>query len=340
MIDHLDVDREDLWEFINERLNIWLEILEKPLKSIYDNSDNNHSIYYFENKVSQCDLAVFCVLRLLRDYLGNDFDPLISERYRILAKHSRNIYNIKTIKTFLKKQNYDKFWLTKDELNEFVYNKLHQSVDDDELPTKKVMKRKVSELFGKDNSLMKFNNTNQILKHILKFLDPNCIILGKLFERWGDKKNTINNHDMRNIDWLKEKFSKDFNKVRITGWDNYIIELYCEGNRVIIIGQAKLNAKNGTFIEESKDTIDYLVELRFKYDKIIQVYMNNKLKTFDKWRRNSASGDNHVDIIRRRSSQQSSKNLHTHAHEEQVVLRKLSHDSVDQKKIDDIKVYI
>ena len=94
---------EPVKQFINGRWKIWMEILEKPLTRTKD------QLFYFGDKISQADIAVFNILNGLEElFKENGFNKLIIEQYPILSSHYKRIGNRQRIKSFLDKQKKEK----------------------------------------------------------------------------------------------------------------------------------------------------------------------------------------------------------------------------------------
>ena len=85
---------------INGRFKIWMEILEKPLTRDKDQK------YYFGDKISQADIAVFNIIYGFEKELfpKKGFEKFIKSKYPNLFEHYERIGDRKGIKEFLKKQ--------------------------------------------------------------------------------------------------------------------------------------------------------------------------------------------------------------------------------------------
>eukprot|EP00483_Globobulimina_turgida_P007444 UN07458 len=94
-----DIDKNKVAEFINGRFKIWLNILEKPLTVSKD------QLFYFANRISQADLAVFNILDGLNELFGDKaFKVMIGTSYPILFEHYHRIANRKHVKELVEKQ--------------------------------------------------------------------------------------------------------------------------------------------------------------------------------------------------------------------------------------------
>lgn len=96
----------------NGRLNVWLSILQNPL------TVDKEQKFYFENKICQCDLAVFNILNGLHELFGDHaFNKLVKLKYPLLARHYDSIGNRDSIKRLMIKQRRNNIlWFPKDGL--------------------------------------------------------------------------------------------------------------------------------------------------------------------------------------------------------------------------------
>ena len=86
-------------EFINRECQVWLNILSKPLQD---------RLYYFDNRITQCDLAVYNIMDCWYEIFSNDeklMNEFIWKPYPNLKKHYQNIIEkSKGIKGLMKRQ--------------------------------------------------------------------------------------------------------------------------------------------------------------------------------------------------------------------------------------------
>ncbi len=79
-------------EFVNEyflkRFGSWLEILEQPLKKEINQK------YFFEDRITQSDLAVYNVMEGFKEWLGHTlFTKYVLNKHQLLSKHFELIKN-------------------------------------------------------------------------------------------------------------------------------------------------------------------------------------------------------------------------------------------------------
>ena len=94
------VPKEMIYNYVDKRLMIWMRILQKPLTM------HKNQRYYFENRITQADLALFNILDGILEWLGNDsFEYYILNRFDIIKKHYNNmLINSNGVKKLLKRQ--------------------------------------------------------------------------------------------------------------------------------------------------------------------------------------------------------------------------------------------
>jgi len=80
---HKNDTRDQLIGFMNNRFQIWLNVIEKPLLN-----KKEKELYYFENRVTQADLAVFNFMDGVLETLGEKgFQTYVSDKHEQLSKH-------------------------------------------------------------------------------------------------------------------------------------------------------------------------------------------------------------------------------------------------------------
>jgi len=100
---HKNDDKEQLELFMNSRFQIWLNVLEKPLLN-----KKEKYLYYFDNRVTQADLAVFNFMDGIMDTLGEkSFKKYVSDKHETLFKHYHLIGQRENIKKLIDKQKKD-----------------------------------------------------------------------------------------------------------------------------------------------------------------------------------------------------------------------------------------
>eukprot|EP01084_Bolivina_argentea_P223849 378653_1 len=95
---HREKPKDELFKFINTRFQIWLDLFEKPLKK-------NNLQFYFDNKCTQADLAVFNALDGIQELFGNDsFNKFVIDTHPFLNKYYNNLKQRDSIKRLMTKQ--------------------------------------------------------------------------------------------------------------------------------------------------------------------------------------------------------------------------------------------
>lgn len=101
-----EINKKRLIYWFKNRLPTWLDIFCKPL-------DDNNNIYYFENKITESDLALFNVLDGIREFIGDDlFNEYIFDnpKYSNLKKHYQNMLSSSSgIKKLYQRQDENNF---------------------------------------------------------------------------------------------------------------------------------------------------------------------------------------------------------------------------------------
>jgi len=91
-------DKAGVLAFTNGRLQVWLDIFEKPLKS-------RKVQFYFEGRCTQADLAVFNVLDGLEELMGErSFDKFVVQTHGYLAEYYNKLKQRKSIAGLMEKQ--------------------------------------------------------------------------------------------------------------------------------------------------------------------------------------------------------------------------------------------
>ena len=90
---------QEIMKFINGECQIWLNILSKPLQD---------QLYYFDNRITQCDLAVYNIMDCWYELFINDeklMNEFVWKPYPNLKRHYLNIIEkSKSIKGLMKRQ--------------------------------------------------------------------------------------------------------------------------------------------------------------------------------------------------------------------------------------------
>eukprot|EP01083_Nonionella_stella_P078019 213299_1 len=90
--------KQEVLQYINGRFQIWLDILENPLK-------RTHLAYYFENRCTQADLAVFTLLDGVEELFGLDsFDKYVVKTHKYLVDYYNHLKQRKSIQRLMEKQ--------------------------------------------------------------------------------------------------------------------------------------------------------------------------------------------------------------------------------------------
>jgi len=90
--------KAELFAFARKRLQVWLDIFEKPLKS-------RRARFYFEDRCTQADLAVFNLLDGLEELMGpRSFDALVVRTHAYLNEYYQRLKARKSIKALMDKQ--------------------------------------------------------------------------------------------------------------------------------------------------------------------------------------------------------------------------------------------
>eukprot|EP01084_Bolivina_argentea_P313792 543459_1 len=89
---------DDIHGYLNGRFQIWLDIFEKPLQV-------HKSSFYFDDKCTQADLAVFNLLDGVEELLGKDsFQKFVVETHQYLANYYAQLKRRKSIQRLMKRQ--------------------------------------------------------------------------------------------------------------------------------------------------------------------------------------------------------------------------------------------
>lgn len=113
--ENIETNKKRLLYWFNQRLPAWLDIFTMPLNDNY----NNGSLYYFENRITESDLAIFNLLDGIKEFIGDDlFDQYINKnkKYKSLMLHYQNVLNnSKSVKKLYKRQDENNFhwWMYK-----------------------------------------------------------------------------------------------------------------------------------------------------------------------------------------------------------------------------------
>ena len=98
MYGYQKASKEKIFEFVNGRFQIWLDILEKPLKS-------KNLSFYFDGKCTFADLALFNIMDGVEELFGADsFDKYVVTTHSYLAKVYNQLKERESIKRLMKKQ--------------------------------------------------------------------------------------------------------------------------------------------------------------------------------------------------------------------------------------------
>lgn len=89
-------------KYVQFRLKKWLNVLQYPLKNKKD--ENKDNIYYFGDKVTYVDLAVFNIIDGIKDTLSEKLFDDIFKQYPELLAIFNTIGETKQIKQFIEKQ--------------------------------------------------------------------------------------------------------------------------------------------------------------------------------------------------------------------------------------------
>eukprot|EP00483_Globobulimina_turgida_P010012 UN10031 len=93
-----DKTTDELFAFINGRFQIWLDLFEKPLKT-------NNLTFFFDNKCTQADLAVFNALDGVEELFGSDsFNKYVVDTHPYLVKYYNALKDRQSIKGLMIKQ--------------------------------------------------------------------------------------------------------------------------------------------------------------------------------------------------------------------------------------------
>ena len=97
VLQHRKKDLDEINKFLNNRLQVWLQILEQPLKS-------SKSGFYFEDRVTILDTAVTNLLDGLHELFDTRYNDIITKQHPLLEKHYQIMINRDGIKSLLLKQ--------------------------------------------------------------------------------------------------------------------------------------------------------------------------------------------------------------------------------------------
>eukprot|EP01084_Bolivina_argentea_P122102 216395_1 len=93
-----DKPKEELFKFIDGRFDLWLELLEKPLKK-------NNLKFYFDEKCTQADLAMFNIMDGIEELFGKkSFDKYVASKHEYLVNVYNGLKERESIKRLMKKQ--------------------------------------------------------------------------------------------------------------------------------------------------------------------------------------------------------------------------------------------
>eukprot|EP01084_Bolivina_argentea_P022184 41233_1 len=91
--------KQEVIEFINGRFEVWMSILEKPLK-IYKQQK-----FYFGDKISQADLCVFNVMNGIYEVFDEKgFNAIVKSKHPVLVRHYERILNRPRVKRLMDRQ--------------------------------------------------------------------------------------------------------------------------------------------------------------------------------------------------------------------------------------------
>jgi len=98
MYGYREKTKKELFQFINGRFQIWLDLLEKPLK-------RNNSKYYFGGKCCFADLALFNIMDGIEELFGADsFNKYVVSTHEYLVGVYKNLKERESIKRLMTKQ--------------------------------------------------------------------------------------------------------------------------------------------------------------------------------------------------------------------------------------------
>ena len=103
IFEHRNDSLDDLNKYYNGRMQIWLDILQKPL-TIKPNQK-----YYFDDRCLAVDIAIYNICEGIIDIMGQRTKELFINTHPVLYKHYQLIKNRKSIKSFVDKQNKQKY---------------------------------------------------------------------------------------------------------------------------------------------------------------------------------------------------------------------------------------
>jgi len=99
---HRADDKQKLLSFLNGRFQIWLTTIEKPLLKL----DKNKPLFYFEDRITHADLAIFNTLDAVREGLSEKyFKEFVADKHPTLNQHFEQIGSRPNIKKFIETQN-------------------------------------------------------------------------------------------------------------------------------------------------------------------------------------------------------------------------------------------
>jgi len=90
--------KEELFEFVNGRFQVWLDILEKPLKA-------KNGTFYFDERCTFADLAMFNIMDGIEELFGADsFEKYVRKTHPYLVKIYEELKQRKAIRQLMAKQ--------------------------------------------------------------------------------------------------------------------------------------------------------------------------------------------------------------------------------------------
>ena len=98
LYEHRGGDKDKLFEYLNGRFQSWLDLFEKPLKS-------KNLQFYFDNKCTQADLAIFNAMDGIEELFGNDsYKKYVVSTHSYLDKYYQKLKERESIKRLMEKQ--------------------------------------------------------------------------------------------------------------------------------------------------------------------------------------------------------------------------------------------
>eukprot|EP01083_Nonionella_stella_P129802 393874_1 len=91
-------NKDEIFVYLKDRFQVWLDILENPLEV-------NNLTFYFDNRCTQADLAVFNLLDGVEELFGQDsFQKYVVATHKYLADYYARLKQRKSIQRLMKKQ--------------------------------------------------------------------------------------------------------------------------------------------------------------------------------------------------------------------------------------------